>query len=134
MSVYAAILSGSGSTALDVGVKAGIYPIKILNISTLGNTAYTITEFAATATLTGGSVITPFPLRFAAPAASATSRSAAPTGTSTPIVPTTANNGVANYTPLASMILPVGAAIGVHVPVGTLITVTFDELEIQPGY
>lgn len=141
MSVYGAILSsgGVGTGTLTVGVKAGIYPIKILNIQlTVGTTAsdYAVTEYSA-ATLSGGSAITPFPLRGGAPAASATARSAAPTGTSTVLKATGANNPVGTivtYTPPASLIIPSGSAIGVTLTPSYLIIVYFDELEIQPGY
>lgn len=138
MSVYSAQASGVGNAALTLGVKAGIYPIKILNIEiqTSAGSTITITEYAA-ATLSAGSAITPNPLRFAAPAASSTARSGAPTGTSTLLKTSGGTSPVGSnpYTPPASLILPSGSAIGV-VSAGTtyFIIINFDELEIQPGY
>lgn len=132
-------VSSSTSVALTLGVKAGIYPIKIVSIEAYIVSAggiLTITEYAA-ATLSAGSAITPYPLRFGAPAASSTARSGAPTGTST-LLRTSGNAppvGPYLYTPPSSLILPAGAALGVAHTGGTyFVIVVFDELEIQPGY
>lgn len=141
MSVYAAVLSGVGNTALTVGVKAGIYPIKVILVDITGGNSvnsWTITEYAA-ATLSAGSAITPFPLRFGAPAASSTARSGSPTGTATvlkgiPAAVPVAAGATIQYTPPASLILPPGAAIGATNTTSSLVIIYFDELEIQPGY
>jgi hypothetical protein len=141
MTVYGAEVSGGGvgTGSLTVGIKAGIYPIKLISILlTVGTTAsdYAVTMYSG-ATLSAGSVITPFPLRGGAPAASATARSGAPTGTSTPLKVTGANNAantVLTYTTPANLIIPSGSALGVVLNPSWLIIVYFDELEIQPGY
>jgi hypothetical protein len=142
MTTYAAELGGPGTTVLAVGVKAGIYPIKILRVEmTMGTTTGTIPIITvySSATLTAGSALTPFALRFGAPVASATARSGSPTGTATVLtssVPFTGSAAMPAYVPPASLILPPGSAIGATSSSGNLglIIIYFDELEIQPGY
>lgn len=137
MTTYAVQTSGNGTAALTLGVKAGTLPIKLVSIEiTSGGGNYTITEYAS-ATLSAGSALTPFPMRSVAPAASSTARTGSPTGTSTVLKASggnVASGTVITYQTPVSLVLQPGSAIGATITLGFLMVIYFDELEIQPGY
>lgn len=122
---------------------SGTLAVKILNVDLISTAFfyYSINVYTGGGTLTGGSTITPIPLRSGAPAASATVKSAvtAVSGTAHAFVSSkgVAANATESFVPKGSLILGGGSNVvfAVSLPGSSAdVYVYFDEQRLQGGF
>jgi hypothetical protein len=140
MAIYATFGSLSGNS---LTVKAGaVLPIKILGVYSnlsVASSTFLVQRYSGGGAITGGSTVTPFPLREGAAAAGATSKAAATSVTGTANTFTSqgslAAGSTATWTPPASLIIPAGSSTVFLVTQSSgTATIYFDELEYQTGF
>lgn len=111
----------------DVGVKAGTYPIRIATIAapTSGAGGYFI-YLVSSITLSGGTSVTPVPLRAGAPASTATCQVGAATVSGSSLSLDVATS--AAWTPAFDLIVAPGAGIKVTVGASAYVIFYFEEI------
>lgn len=143
MAVYASYSGVLTTTTGFLTVKAGaVLPMKVIRIdvSSFAAGSPSVSMFTGGGTITGGSTVTPFPLREGAAAAGVTSKAGATAVSGTQrtfIQQNSAAGSLTSWTPPASLVIPAGSSTVVTVAGASTswaAVIYVDELEIQPGF